>query len=96
MDILLALIFGAVAGGTLHYLMPGRVSRGAALAPLVGALVGGASWSAFTWAGVTTTSPWIWIVSIVLPLVVVPILLTVLTRTRASHDARERVRLKIS
>lgn len=96
MEILLAFIFGAVAGGALHFLMAGRAARGVALAPVLGALVGGLSWLAFTWAGVTTASPWIWIVSIVLPLVVVPIVLLVLTRTRASHDARERLRLKIS
>ena len=96
MEILLALIFGATVGGVLHYLMPGRTSRGAALAPLVGALVGGAAWLAFTWSGVTTASPWIWVVSVVLPLLVVPAVLLVLARTRATHDARERLRLKIS
>ena len=36
MDILLALIFGAAYGGVLHFLMPGRTSRGAALAPMIG------------------------------------------------------------
>ena len=38
MDILLALIFGAAYGGVLHFLMPGRTSRGAALAPMIGAV----------------------------------------------------------
>lgn len=96
MDILLALIFGAVLGAVLHYLMPARVTRGAALAPMLGAVVGGAVWLAFTWAGVTTESPWIWIVSVAAPAVVVPLTLLVLTRVRATHDARERLRLKIA
>lgn len=96
MEILLALIFGAAVGAVLHYLMAGRGARGAALAPILGALTGGLTWLAFTWAGVTIASPWIWIVSIVTPLAVVPLTLIALTRTRASHDARERVRLKIS
>jgi len=95
-DILLALIFGAAYGSVLHYLMPGRASRGNALAPILGALLGGVTWLAFTWAGVTTKSPWIWIVSIIVPAVVVPLALIALTRTRATHDARERLRLKIS
>jgi len=95
-DLLLALIFGGAAGAVLHYLMPGRVSRGAALAPVLGAVVGGLVWLVFTWAGVATTSPWIWIVSIAAPLVVVPFVLLALTRARATHDARERLRLRIS
>jgi len=96
MEILLALIFGAAVGGVLHYLMAGRTARGAALAPVLGALVGGGTWLVFTWAGVSTDSPWIWVVSIMLPLIVVPLVLVGLTRARATHDAAERVRLKIS
>ena len=41
MDILLAFIFGGTAGAVLHLLMPGRTSRGTALAPVLGAAVGG-------------------------------------------------------
>lgn len=96
MDILLALIFGAAYGGVLHFLMPGRTSRGAALAPMIGAVAGGATWLALTWAGLVTTDAWLWIVSLAVPAVVVPVALTVLTRTRASHDARERIRLNIA
>jgi hypothetical protein len=96
MEILLALIFGATVGGALHFLMAGRSARGVALAPVLGALVGGLTWLVFTWAGVGLDSPWIWVVSIVAPLVVVPPVLLILTRARATHDARERLRLKIS
>ena len=96
MDILLAFIFGGAYGGVLHYLMPGRTSRGAALAPVLGALLGGLAWAALTWAGLTTTSPWLWVVSLAVPAIVVPAVLAILTRVRATHDARERLRLKIS
>ncbi|MFT3799508.1 hypothetical protein [Microbacterium sp.] len=96
MEILLALIYGGSLGAVLHYLMPGRSSRGAALAPVVGALVGGATWLALTWAGLTTTDVWLWLVSLIVPSVVVPVALLVTTRLRAAHDARERLRLKIS
>lgn len=96
MDILLAFIFGGAYGGVLHYLMPGRPSRGSAVAPVLGAVLGGVVWMALTWAGLTTLDPWLWILSIAVPAVVVPAVLAVLTRTRANHDARERLRLKIS
>lgn len=96
MEILLGIIFGATIGGVLHFLQPGRESRGTALAPVVGAVVGGLTWLVLTWAGVGTDNPWIWVLSIVLPALVVPVLLAVLTRSRAAHDAEERLRLKIA
>lgn len=96
MDILLAFIFGGAYGGVLHYLMPGRTSRGSALAPVLGAFLGGVAWMALTWAGLTTLDPWLWIVSIVVPVVVVPAVLAILTRVRATRDAHERLRLKIA
>lgn len=96
MEILLPLIFGGVCGAVAHFLMPGRPSRGAALAPVLGALCAGVCWLAFTWAQTTTTSPWIWIASLAAPIVIVPLVLAALTRSRARHDARERARLRIS
>lgn len=96
MDILLAFIFGGAYGGVLHYLMPGRTSRGTVLAPVLGALLGGLTWMALTWLGMTTLTPWLWILSLAVPAIAVPSVLAVLTRTRATHDARERLRLKIS
>lgn len=96
MDIIIAFVVGAAAGGVLHYLLPGRSSRGAALAPVLGALTGGAVWLALTWLGLTTLDPWLWLVSFAAPFVVVPAALVALTRARAAHDARERVRLGIA
>ena len=91
MEILLGFIFGATIGGVLHFLQPGRDARGTALSPIVGARVGG-----FTWAGIGADNPWIWVLSIVVPGIVVPIMLVLLTRSRAQHDAQERLRLKIA
>ncbi|WP_298741687.1 hypothetical protein [uncultured Microbacterium sp.] len=96
MEILLGFIFGATIGGVLHFLQPGRDARGVALAPTLGAAVSGITWLVLTWAGIGTDNPWIWVLSIVVPAVVVPLVLSVLTRTRATHDANERLRLKIA
>ncbi|WP_292834372.1 hypothetical protein [Microbacterium sp.] len=96
MEILLGFIFGAAVGGALHYLQPGRASRGAALAPVSGAVVGGIAWLILTWAGITTETPWIWVAPIALPAIVISVMLGMLTRSRTAHDARERVRLKIA
>lgn len=95
MEILLALIFGATVGAVLHYLMAGRTLRGPALAPMVGALVGGVTWLIYTWAGVPLTDPWIWIVSLLVPMIVVPLFLVAITRARSTHDANELIRLKL-
>ncbi|MFG6491551.1 hypothetical protein [Microbacterium sp. P03] len=96
MDILLAFIVGGVLGIAAHYLAPHRPTRGTVLGPVVGALVGGAVWLAFTWAGATTADPWIWLVSFAAPLAVTWPSLALLGRRRVAHDARERIRLKIA
>jgi uncharacterized membrane protein YeaQ/YmgE (transglycosylase-associated protein family) len=96
MEILLPLIAGAAYGAVLHFLMPGRDSRGAALAPILGALLGAAPWLAMTWAGLTTESPWLWLVSLAVPAAIVPLALIGLRRARATRDARERIRLGIA
>ena len=44
----------------------------------------------------TADNAWLWVAAMGAPIVVVPIVLIVLTRTRATHDANERLRLKIS
>ena len=96
MQILLALIFGATLGAVLHYLMPGRTTRGALLAPMLGAAVGGLVYLVLTWAGVTADNPWLWVAALGAPIVVVPLTLLALTRARNTHDAEEQLRLRIS
>lgn len=96
MEILLALLFGAVYGTLLHFLQEGRESRGAALAPVLGAVAGGATWLALTWAGLTTENALLWIASVIVPAAVVPLVLALLNRRRSRHDADERLRLRIA
>lgn len=95
MQILLALIFGAAIGLAAEMLVGGRESRGAVLAPVLGALVGAAGWTALTWAGLGIGDPAIWITAIVAPAIVTPAALIVLTRVRAARDEQERQRLRI-
>lgn len=96
MQILLALIFGAAYGAAMHYLLAGRDLRGAALAPIVGAVLGGLTWLVLTWAGLTIETPWVWLASAAVPALVVPFLLIGLRRQREAHDRRERARLGIA
>ena len=95
MQILLAFIVGAVIGAALHFLVPGRSTRGVALGPIVGAAAAGLVWMILTWAGVGLDSPWLWLSAFVAPAVVTYPVLLILTRTRTGHDASERARLRI-
>jgi hypothetical protein len=95
MLITLALIFGAVIGVVLHFALPERETRGAALAPMIAALVAGAVWLLFTWLGLAETG-WIWLAAIAAPIAVTWPLIVVLSRARLAHDARERARLKLA
>jgi uncharacterized membrane protein YeaQ/YmgE (transglycosylase-associated protein family) len=94
-QILLAFIVGAVVGAALHFVVPGRSTRGVALGPIVGAAAAGLVWMILTWAGVGLESPWLWLSAFVAPAVVTYPVLLLLTRARTGHDARERARLKI-
>lgn len=96
MQILLALIVGAGLGIAAHFSVAGRDTRGSVLAPMIGAVVGGAVWLALTWAGLGIDSPWIWVASFAAPAIVVFPALIALTRVRRSRDERERKRLKIA
>jgi len=94
-DILLAFLFGAAVGVIAHVALPGRERRGMLLLPVLGTLLGGAVWLLLTWLGVTTENPLIWVLSIVVPAVVVVPTAIILGRVREAHDARERSRLKL-
>ncbi len=95
MQILLALIIGAALGYGIHLLLPERQTRGAALAPLTGALTGGIVWLVLTWLGLGVDNPVIWLAAVAAPAIVVTPALLVLTRVRRVHDARTRERLRI-
>jgi uncharacterized membrane protein YeaQ/YmgE (transglycosylase-associated protein family) len=96
MDIVLAIVFGAVVGLAAHFALPGRPTRGAGIAPLVGAVVGAAVWTGMTWLGQTTSDPWIWLASIVAPAVVTFPAVAILTSVRRRHDEHARTRLGLS
>ncbi|MFT4229751.1 MAG: hypothetical protein QM602_05620 [Microbacterium sp.] len=95
MLVVLALIFGAAIGAAIHFSLPHRDTRGAALAPMVGAVVGGAVWLLFTWLGLQDTG-WVWLASLAAPIVVTWPLVAILALLRVAHDARERERLGIA
>ncbi len=94
MQILLAFIVGAAIGAAAHFALPDRSTRGPALAPILGALIGGVVWLILTWAGLGIDSPWLWLASFAAPVLTFPAI-SLLTRLRLAHDERERVRLKI-
>ncbi len=87
MQILLALIFGAVVGLAAHFLLPHRELRGVALSPLAGAAAAGVSWTLLTWAGIGSDSPVPWVVSILAPAVTTLALIPIVSRVRRQADA---------
>lgn len=95
MQILLALIFGAAIGLAAEILVGGRESRGAVLAPVLGAVVAAMAWAGLTWAGLGIGDPAIWIAAVAAPAIITPVALIILTRVRAARDENERQRLRI-
>ncbi|GAA5028546.1 hypothetical protein ACFQRL_06520 [Microbacterium fluvii] len=94
MEIVYALMIGAVWGLAAHFIVPGRARRGAAIGPFAGAVIGGLTWLVMTWAGVGTDSAWLWIVAFFTPLLSF-VVVGALTATRRSHDERARAALRV-
>jgi len=94
-QILIALIIGAVIGLAVHFQLPQRSTRGVVLAPILGALSAGLAWMILTWLGVGIDTPWPWLAALIVPVVVTYPTLILLTRSRVARDARERARLRI-
>lgn len=95
MQILLALIAGAVIGTVVHFQVHGRRTRGAVLAPAIGTVAAGAAWTALTWAGAGIDSVWPWLSAVVVPAAVTYPAIILLARARMARDAREAARLGI-
>lgn len=95
MQILLALIVGALIGVGVHFSVSGRSTRGPVLAPMIGAVSAGIAWTILTWAGLGLDSPWLWLSALVVPPAVTYPAVLLVTRLRRQHDANERTRLKI-
>lgn len=96
MQILLALIAGAVIGTAAHFAIPARDTRGVLVLPLLGTFLGGLTWMVLTWAGFGLDNPLLWLMAILVPALITFPTGTMLVRLRQAHDARERARLKIS
>lgn len=94
MQILLALLFGAVVGGVVHLTLPGRDTRGVALVPIAGAVVSAAVWLVLTWAGWSVADGWLWVASFASAFILYPIV-AVLTAARRRHDRAEQARLHL-
>ena len=74
----------------MHYGTPDRHSRGVVLVPAIAASVAAIVWAAMTWMGFAEDNPWIWLASIVLPVVVAYPASLIIARTRLAHDKAER------
>ncbi|WP_194398037.1 hypothetical protein [Microbacterium atlanticum] len=95
MQILIAFILGAVIGTGIHFQLHQRLTRGAVLAPMIGAVSAGAAWSILTWLGVGIDTVWPWLAALVVPVVVTYPVVIFVSRARVGHDAREKARLGI-
>jgi len=94
-QILIALVVGASIGLAVHFLAKARATRGAMLAPIIGAFAAGLAWMILTWAGIGTDSVWLWLSPFVVSWIAWPIV-AIISRTRLAHDDRERKRLHLA
>lgn len=96
MLVVLALVFGAIAGTAVHFALPCRPMRGIAVGPILGTVVGTGTWTGLTWAGIGPDNGWIWVATVLAPLAVTAAVLVLLSRARAAGDDRTRRDLGIA
>lgn len=96
MLILLPLIVAVALGIAMHYGTPDPHSRGVVLVPGIAASTAAVVWGAMTWLGFAENNPWIWLASLVAPVVVAYPAALLIARARMAHDAAERIRLGIA
>ena len=92
MQILRGLILGGVVGLAVHFALPHRDTRGAALAPLAAAAAASVSWTVVTWAGFGVGSVVPWIVAILASGATALTLVPALSRARLRSDEATRRR----
>lgn len=88
MELLYVTVVGAAIGTLLRYVLPGRRSYGILLLPAVGAAVTSTVWVALVWLGLTFDGGWIWVISLVSGGLAALASALLLTRYRATADAR--------
>ena len=96
MLILLPLVIAVATGIGMHYGSPNRHSRGVALVPAIATAIAAIVWAAMTWMGFAEDNPWIWLASIVAPIVITYPTTLWIARTRAALDAAEAARLGVA
>jgi len=93
MELLFVALGGAIAGGLLRYLVPGRAAYGSVLLPAVGLVAASVVWAALTWAGWPFDGGWIWVASLAAAGVAALVTALVLPRRRRRSDASMLTRL---
>jgi uncharacterized membrane protein YeaQ/YmgE (transglycosylase-associated protein family) len=86
MELLFVVLGGAILGVIAHVALPAPDTRGALLAPAVGAASAAVLWEALTWLGWPADGGWIWVVSLVVPAIAAGVVCRVTTRSRRAHD----------
>lgn len=95
MYILLALIAACSLGVVLHFLLPGRDLRGAAVTPAIATAASAAIYTGMQWAGIAETSFWLWLASTAGALALAGVATVALTASRRRSDAAAKQALGI-
>ncbi|MGF3056614.1 hypothetical protein [Microbacterium sp. YY-01] len=90
MYILLAIIAACSLGVALHFLLPGRLLRGRAVAPALATALAAATYTIMQWLGVAESSVWLWLASVGGSLAVTAGATLLLTTVRRRSDAQQR------
>lgn len=95
MYILLALIAACALGVAVHFLLPYRDLRGAAVTPAIATATAGAVYTLMQWGGVSEDNVWLWLASIGGGVGVAVLATVALSSVRHRRDAEAKAALGI-
>lgn len=81
-----AIMGGILLAGGVRYLLPHRHSYGVLLLPALGGVVSAVVWAALTWLGWKFDGGWIWVASLILPMVAAVLAAVFVSRRRVAAD----------
>lgn len=96
MYILLAFIAACAIGIGLHFWLPRRDLRGAAVTPAICTVAAGVVYTVLQWIGMTESNPLLWLSSIGGGLAIGVVATIVITQSRARRDAERAAELGIA
>jgi len=86
MEIIYATVIGAAIGAIPRYVIPGRMTYGTTITPIIGGVATALVWVILTWLGMPYDGGWIWVIALAAAAVASVLVAFLLPKARHRSD----------